>query len=108
LVAKLLQPPEVVNLSRTRDYDILIDRTTKWGNPYIMGKDGNRDEVCDKHEKWLMQWVLHKKEIIIRGLSNKWVIEHLDELEGLIIACHCYPKRCHGDTLVKLFVRGIK
>ena len=26
-------------------YDVLIDRTTKWGNPFIIGRDGDRDGV---------------------------------------------------------------
>ncbi len=81
-------------------YDVLIDRTTKYGNPYIMGPDGSRDVVCDRHEAWLQLWTEHKKEVIVRGRSNKWVIEHLNELNGKRIACHCSPARCHGDNYV--------
>ena len=83
-------------------YDILIDRTTKRGNPYIIGPDGNRDEVCDKHMEWLKEWIENKKEITIRGLSNKWQVEHLEELRGKRIACWCAPNRCHGDNSVRL------
>ena len=27
---------------------IRIDRGTNWRNPFIIGLDGDRDEVCDK------------------------------------------------------------
>lgn len=97
------QPPEVVNL-KTDKYDVYIGRPSSWGNPHIIFRNGSRDEVCDKHEAWLRQWIDHKKEIIIKGMSNKWMIEHLGELEGEIIGCYCTPKRCHGDTLVKIFI----
>jgi len=71
-------------------FDVLIDRRTKWGNPFILGKDGDRDEVCDKHEEY------------IRNGEGKWLLDHLDELEDKVLGCHCKPSRCHGDTLVKL------
>lgn len=87
---------------RWDEYDVLIDRRTKWGNPFIVGLDGNRDDVCNKHESWLQQWIEHKKEIIIRGCSNKWVVEHLSELKDKRIACWCTPRRCHGDYLAEL------
>ena len=29
--------------------DVYIGRGSKWGNPYVIGKDGNRDEVIEKY-----------------------------------------------------------
>lgn len=91
----------VVNI-RQEPCDIRIDRSTPFGNPFILGVDGNREEVCEKHEQWLKQWIESRKEIIINGFSNKWVVEHLSQLKDKILGCWCKSLRCHGDTLIKL------
>jgi len=70
----------IVNL-KNESYDVLIDRRTKWGNPFILGKDGDRDEVCDKYEEY------------IRNGEGKWLLDHLDELEGKVLGCWCAPHR---------------
>ena len=77
----------VVNLVRNK-YDVRIDRTTKWGNPFRIGPDGDRDEVCDKHEAWIQ--------------TQPQLLAALGELKGKRLGCWCAPLRCHGDTLAKL------
>jgi hypothetical protein len=95
------------------DNVIRIDRLSDWGNPFIIGIDGDRDEVCDKHKEWLEAWLKNKHEIIVkvgkgtitgalRGYSNKWVIEYIEKLKGKDLICWCSPLRCHGDYLLKL------
>lgn len=74
---------------RTSDYDVLIDRRTEHGNPFILGRDGDRDEVCDKYRIWLWD----------RIKSGDLSLEKLAGLHGKRLGCHCYPLRCHGDTL---------
>ena len=69
-------------------YDVLIDRRTKWGNPFIIGRDGNRTEVIDKY----CQWIRVNKEL--KGM--------LHELRGKRLGCCCKPKACHGDVLVEM------
>lgn len=93
----------VVNI-RSDAYDIDVSRSGPFGNPFRMhfGRGGSRKDVIKKHILWLEQWTLHKKEVIIHGYSNKWVIEHVHELKGKRIACFCAPSACHGDTLAKL------
>lgn len=85
---------------------VRVDRFTKWGNPFIIGVNGDRDTVCDLYERWLKEWIINEREINykigIREYSNKWVIEHIEELKGKDLACWCTPQRCHGDTLIKL------
>jgi len=82
--------------------DVLIDRTTIWGNPFVIGKDGDRDDVCDKHELWLLRYLFWGEEIKIRKFSNKKVIQSLYLLKNQTIGCWCKPKRCHGDMLARL------
>jgi ParB-like chromosome segregation protein Spo0J len=67
---------------------VRIDRSTRYGNPFVLGEDGDRDEVCDAYER---HYLPHKPSIVSR----------LDEAEltGKVLVCHCYPQRCHGDCL---------
>ncbi len=76
----------VVNRYKSK-FDVYIGRGSKWGNPFILGKDGDRDEVCDKYEEWF--W----KQDICNDIS---------ELKGKILGCFCKPKRCHGDFLARI------
>jgi len=78
---------KVVNC-KDHDYDVYIGRPSKWGNPYSIGKDGNRKEVIEKYRKYI--------------LSNKELLDSLHELDGKILGCWCKPKECHGDVLVEL------
>lgn len=38
---------------RHAPHDIYIGRPSKWGNPFIIGRDGTREEVVAKYEAWL-------------------------------------------------------
>lgn len=78
---------KVVNIN-TDAYDVLIDRSTPWGNPFVIGKDGTRKEVIMKYEKWL--------------LNNEELMGQIMKLDGKILGCHCYPKSCHGNVIIKI------
>jgi hypothetical protein len=78
----------VVNLKK-QGFDVRIDRQSKWGNPFIIGRNGDRSEVIAKHRSWL--W----SEIKAGRIS----LEELADLHGKTLGCHCAPLPCHGDTL---------
>ena len=65
-----------------------VDRWTPWGNPYTLGPDGNRDEVCDAYQHYFK--------------FKKSLHDKLGNLKGKALGCHCWPLRCHGDYLKKL------
>ena len=77
----------VVNKYKS-SYTVYIGRGSKWGNPFVIGKDGTREEVIEKYEKYLR--------------NNSDLIGSLPELSGEILGCFCKPKACHGDVLIKL------
>jgi hypothetical protein len=60
----------------------------RWGNPFIVGKDGTREQVIAKHREWLV--------------SNKKLMNQLPELKSKVLGCWCAPLPCHGDTLAEL------
>ena len=73
------------------EYDVLIARPSKWGNPFT---NGSRCDRIEEYEKWI--------------LTQKHLIDSLDELEGKRLGCWCKPKACHGDVLVSLIERNIQ
>jgi hypothetical protein len=70
-------------------YDVYVGRPGEWGNPFIEGKDGTRDEVIEMFEMWLMaqpDMVAKVKRI----------------LKDKILGCWCHPKKCHADILARV------
>lgn len=72
---------------------VYCGRPSRLGNPYVVGRDGNRDEVirkCWNDQRWLRS-----------------VQEFLDWLrttnaENVILGCWCAPKRCHTEYIARL------
>jgi len=79
--------PRVVHCKR-ESYDVYIGRPSKWGNPFLVGRDGDRRECIKLYEEWIMQ--------------HPELIADLPELRGRILGCWCAPKECHGDVLLRL------
>lgn len=78
----------VVNKRKDR-YDVYIGRGSKWGNPFVIGADGNRAAVIKKYEE------------MIRGRPDM-INACKKELKGKVLGCFCAPYPCHGDVLVKI------
>lgn len=81
---------KVVHLKR-EPYDVRIDRQTRWGNPFVIGKDGTRENVIAKYREWLLA----------KG-NEHMVTEAQKHLRGKTLGCWCAPKACHGDVLVEV------
>lgn len=71
-------------------YDIYIGRPSVWGNPFKIGKDGNREEVITKYKEW------------VNNQPN--LLDKIHTLEGKTLGCWCSPKPCHGDVLIDLIM----
>jgi len=70
--------------------DIYIGRPSKWGSPYVIGRDGSREDVIIMYEAWLQS-------------RPDLIAEACKELEGKILGCWCKPYfACHGDVLVRI------
>ena len=77
----------VVHCKR-QPYDVYIGRPSAFGNPFVMGRDGTRDEVIAKYRAYL--------------LSRPDLLARLPELRGKVLGCWCSPKACHGDILAEM------
>ncbi len=61
---------------------IYIGRGSPWGNRFVIGEHGDRDQVC-----------------------NRFACEQLPEMDvsgltGEDLVCFCAPHRCHGDDIL--------
>lgn len=83
-------------------YNILIDRTTPYGNPYSH-KDGtlakfrvaSRKEAIDAYKRLL------ETDRELQGLVRP--------LKGKVLGCWCKPdKACHGDVIAEFLDRDVK
>lgn len=68
---------------------VYIGRPDEFGNPYIIGLHGNRDEVIGLYRQWLMNNKPMQDIIKVR-------------LKGKILGCYCTPKKCHGDVILEV------
>jgi len=85
-----MKTPQVINMkSRAILNAVRIDRATSYGNPFILGRDGNREEVCELFS--------HYAAFRLK-IQPHW----LDVLQGKDLACWCAPLQCHGDILLRL------
>jgi hypothetical protein len=92
VVANFQRDKHLIQWASQQGHLVSIDRTSKWGNPFVLGPDGDRETVCDCFEE---HYAPHKESFR----------KHSDELRGKVLGCHCYPERCHGNSLVRLFVQ---
>lgn len=89
VIANAEKDKNLIQWAESKGLAIRIDRGTKFGNPFILDDDGDRDAVCDAYEK---SYLPHKPSIKSR----------VRELTGKVLVCHCYPLRCHGNALIEL------
>lgn len=61
---------------------VYIGRGSPWGNPFVIGRHGDRDEVCDRFETETLPYL------------------DLEPLRGKDLVCWCKPARCHGDSII--------
>lgn len=69
---------------------VRIDRRTKWGNPHVIGRDGNRTEVIARFRNDVRGWAPESRAEIVA------------ELRGKTLGCWCAPQPCHGDVLAEI------
>ncbi|AAQ63370.1 T4 NrdA.1-like protein [Burkholderia phage BcepNazgul] len=82
--------PQVFN-KNAGDYPddcIYIGRPSVWGNPFVIGRDGTREEVIAKYREHV--------------LNSPSLMSFLPTIRGRNLVCFCAPEACHGDVLLDL------
>lgn len=80
----------VINLRNGKVKDaIYIGRPSLFGNPFVIGIDGTRQEVIEKYlDYFLDKWN-----------TNPQFKREVQALKGKTLACFCAPEACHGDII---------
>lgn len=80
-----------VGTCEINDENVYIGRTSIYGNPFVMNHESERNYVCYKFEKWI--YSPDQSDLLDTIKKN---------LKGKNLVCHCAPKKCHGDTILKI------
>jgi len=84
----MVLPKTTVVNKKFDKFDVYIGRPSKWGNPFLIGRDGSRFDVIAKYETYFF--------------ANKDLMRDAKtELRGKRLGCYCFPMACHGDILAK-------
>lgn len=67
---------------------VMVDRSTKWGNPFTVEEYG-RKKCLELYHEWLCEKLVEDEHF-------------LDELKGKDLVCWCpLDKDCHADILIE-------
>ena len=86
IVVHLRDHERLIDWATDRDLFVRVDRNTRWGNPFVLDDDGERDTVIAAYRD---HYLPHKRSLLAR----------LDELRGKALGCWCAPDACHADVL---------
>lgn len=74
-----------------------IGRPSPLGNPFVIGRDGDRDEVIAKYRAWLEKAISPGVNTPARDeFIRLW---RLARAGDVTLVCWCAPLACHGDVL---------
>jgi hypothetical protein len=83
-------------------YDILIDRSSPYGNPFTHQEGTKALIIVPTREESIAlckRWI--HREIKLRGVEPP-SIEQILELKDKALGCWCSPQSCHGSIFVEI------
>ncbi len=95
---------------RKAPYDIYCGRPAQrqfainwgFGNPFVIGVDGDRAEVINKFKIWLTTGD-NGGNIVATEERRQWILNNLPTLVGKTLGCFCHEDQdCHCDVLIEL------
>lgn len=92
VVVNLRHHERVIAWAQTRNLLVKVDRTSEWGNPFVLEADGDRNTVIAAYRD---HYLPHKPSLRAQ----------LPDLAGKALACWCAPEPCHADTLIEALHR---
>lgn len=88
VVANVKTEHDLISEAKREGTYVPIHRPSVWGNPFVIGPDGTRQEVIAKYEAYVRR--------------TPSLLAKLPRLDGKVLGCFCAPLPCHGDVLIKL------
>lgn len=83
-----------------------IGRGSPLGNPFIIGKDGTREQVIAKYSEHFNACMEDKNSEAHKEIKNllAWLYNNNETI--LFLCCYCAPKACHGDVIRAYLMRN--
>lgn len=106
--------PKRIQLSRRKGWmmpanTVKVDRTTKWGNPFVVGEHGTRAE-CVYLFKMLLNGLIciTKNNTKAQEKYLEMARRDREQLRGKNLACWCpLDAPCHADALLMMSNAGV-
>ena len=85
--------------------DVYIGRGSPLGNPFVIGKHGNRVEVIKKYAEWIGEQIKADNREICEALNE--ILERHRSGDSVRLVCFCAPQKCHGEVIRDLiYMKG--
>jgi len=75
---------------------VYVGRPTALGNPFTIGKDGSREEVIEKYQKWLGTQLYRPTKACDQFIT---LVEYMMTECYMELECSCAPQACHADII---------
>ncbi len=88
---------------RLPENTVCVDRSTKWGNPFIVSKHGTRARCVELH-RFLFggYFCATTNNTDEQKKCLKYAAKNIEKLRGKNLACWCpLDKPCHADLLLE-------
>jgi hypothetical protein len=103
--------PVRVQLRRARGWrlppeTVKVDRSTPWGNPFVVGRDGTRERCVALYRVMLAGHLClgATPGVEAQRAALAYAMRNLHRLRGKNLACWCRldGQPCHADVLLEL------
>jgi hypothetical protein len=100
--------PERIQLRRANGWrmpenTVKVDRSTKWGNPYVIG---TREELASLFRRLIAGETPEAPRLVDQLNLREYrarILRNIDQLRGKNLACWCpLDQPCHADVLLEL------
>lgn len=94
-----------VHNKRRHDGGQYVGRPSPLGNPYVLRRDGTRDQVIALYEHWLRNQVKRGNSAVLAELHR---LADIHKRTGkLELVCWCAPQRCHADVIKAVLIENL-
>ena len=105
--------PKRIQRKRTKGWrmpenTVAVDRSTRWGNPFLVGKHGTAEECVRLYQILAAGYYAMNLDNLESQRDSLRALKHAREkLAGKNLACWCKPGApCHADVLLELANAG--
>ena len=97
---------QVVNQKQAGKVGTYIGRPSPLGNPFVVGRDGTREEVIGKFRRYVWTEIQSEKGPVVEAING--LTERAMKGEAIVLRCWCTPLACHGEVIVQCIAWAVR